>query len=474
MATRANPLPSVSMSDNPIVQVVQSGLRTPGLTKDGASWFAKAIHPADSTLMVNGVPSLESVPTASLNFMTTQTIAAPANATWSADVILAPTPLTFGKCAATTGAQFSSTTAYNTTLGVGSFNEFGAAGRTWYTNASTAWANNVQSYRLMYACVTATLSASSLANEGVVTCAQYTLPFYEGCVAPAYNLNSPTTRSMTLERGYDYNRRSQSQLQATSGAVTWEAKKGMYSILKLKDLDRWQSSRSGILCTAQNGLPLPATFYVEGSSGFNAPGAAAASAIDVPFGQQATWNYGSVTGSGASTNVVVDGLKMYPPANDNVSQITFIGLDGAASLTLTYRVGFEVMVQPESIYAGQVSSPVEHDPISLELYFKASREMMAGYPADFNIFGGLFSAVSSLLPKVLPALRDVGGSILRAVTGSTSQTTSPVYTSNPPVRTQPAEPPQQVVVYRQPEVRRFRRPPPPRRRKPKQNRRRRN
>lgn len=407
-------------------------LEQPGLTSDGSAWLAKALHPSDSTLTVNGIPTLDAVPSAALNFMTTQTIAAPAAASWGCDVLLAPTPLIFGKAIASTGSAFSSTSAYNTTLGVGSFSDFGAAGRTWHAAASNAWAGNVHAHRLMYACVTATLSSSSTSNEGVVTCAQYSLPYTTSYVCSNFNLTGPTARSASEVRCYDQNRRSQSQLQSTAGAVTWDAKRGMYAILKLgTGFDKWVSTRNGTLCMAFNGLPAADAEWVDTASAFNAYGAAAASATDVPFGQQATWALGSVAGSGATTAIQYTGRKMMAPPNDNVAHLSFVGLDPAATLNLTYRVGFEAVVPPESIYAGQVGSPIPMDQVALKTYFNVSREMMAGYPAEYNIFGALVGTAKRLLPKALPVLRNVGSTVLRSFTAS-NDNASPTYSANPP------------------------------------------
>lgn len=412
---------------------MKRSLEQPGLTQDGAAWLAKCLHPADSTLTVNGIPTLDAVPSASLNFMTTQTISAPAAATWSCDVMVAPTPLIFGKAMASTGAAYSSNCAYNTTLGVGSFAEFGASGRTWHNLAITAWANNVHAYRLTYASVTATLSASATANEGVVSCAQYSLPYTSNFVLNKFNCSSPQNRGPALCRVYDYNRRSQSQLQATAGAVTWEAKKGVYSILKLgTGFDKWLGTRDGLLMVGTNGPVAADTEYIDGSLAYDFYAAAAASAVDCPFGQQATWSTPSFTGTGATLAHTVSGRKMLIPSSDNVSHLSFSGLDANASLNLTWRVGFEAVVPPESIYAGQVGSPVKFDQAALSSYFIVSREMMAGYPADYNIFGALLGAGAALLPKAIPLLRNVGGAVMKAITDPEKHSTSPTYSVNPP------------------------------------------
>lgn len=442
-----------SITENPIVRSVQAAISTPGITPDGAAWLSKALHPADSTLTVNGIPTMEAIPTASLNFMTTVNVAAPAAATWKADVMLNPTPLYFGKIIAQTAAAYSTTTAYNTTLGVSSFNEFGGNAITWHEAAMKAWSNNVEAYRMTYACVTATLSASATANEGVVTTAQFALPsLNHGSVALLSLADNPVTLRIADCRWYDYNRRTQAQLQATAGATTWEARKGVYSILKLdREFNKWKESRDTCFCLAYNGLPDAAATVpvVEGANVFDAHAAVAASAKDVPFGPQGIWCQSTAANTGAASANTLDGSRQHLPPH-NISQLSFVGLDANASLSLTFRVGFEAIVQPESIYAGQVGAPMEYDVVALRNYFTVSRQMLAAYPAEYNILGAIFQGIKKF---AMPAFKAVGGSILRTLTGNDAPVSPPMVVSNPIRQPQVQyvdRPPRQLSIQRRP------------------------
>lgn len=101
---------------NPLNEAVVKALKVPGITESGGAWLAKALHPSDATLKCNGIPEDTSIPTAALNFMTTQTITAPAAATWSAHIKLAPTPCVFGRTATNTAAAYGYFSAVNPTL----------------------------------------------------------------------------------------------------------------------------------------------------------------------------------------------------------------------------------------------------------------------------------------------------------------------------------------------------------------------
>lgn len=442
------------MSENPIQREVTAGLQLPGMTKDGGAWLAKALHPSDSVLAVNGVPTMEALPTAALNFMTTSTISAPADNIWGADIILNPSPVYFAKAIVSDGSAYGTTTIYNTQLATVTWSEFGAAARTANTALHNAWATNTQAYRLMYASITATLSASSTTDQGSVTCAQYEAERCELGSLGAVTLGTPTTGASRPCVIFPADRPSTAALQGTPGAVTWEARKGIYSVLKLPDVVEWHRSRDGKLplsakmtfAGADFTYPTVSTDQFSGQvSALNA--LSAASASDCTFGPQGVSGFVTITGTGATTGTTYTGGTVLEPT-PAISFLKFTGLDSSASIVLTIRVGFEAVVQPTSAYIGQVSAPVPYDPLALSAYFRISRQMLAAYPAEYNALGMLFNVIKSAAQKALPY---IGRFAQGALQGGMSSISAPK-SNAPPTSTAISPIPQgrvqQVVMSR--------------------------
>jgi hypothetical protein len=102
------------------------------------------------------------------------------------------------------------------------------------------------------------------------------------------------------------------------------------------------------------------------------------------------------------------GKACYPPhitaemCNDVLGSICFKNLDITTRLSIVYRVGFEVQVQPgTSLTPLQKLSP-RHDETALHSYFAIAREMKDAHPADFNDLGKIWDVISSVGKTVLP------------------------------------------------------------------------
>lgn len=407
------------MTSNPFKEQVLRAISTPGMTQEGAAWLAKALHPSDSVLPVNGIPTHDCVSTAALNYTTTFTIESPSTGIWDAHLRLCPNPLYFARYWTFDNASGANSGAiYNPSLGLSAaYSDFGANSRTYNTAAMAALANNVSKFRTTYASATVVLSSSATTNQGSLTCAQYPMRYVSGqCVQ--YNLGSPTAVGTVPTRGYPASVSlwpNSQQLQALPGAVTWEARKGVYTVLKLDGgMEEWHRPADTHLMIGYG-----ATYGAESltqinpANGFDYPSAASTQTTnDPPFGITGAWGFGAVTGTGATTAVALTGQRQLPPTQDSISHVTFTGLSPDASLVVTIRYGLEALVPPTSIYVGQVGAPMPYDPVALDTYSKYSREMLAGYPADYNAFGAIFSALKGVAQRVLPA---VGRAAVQAI-----------------------------------------------------------
>lgn len=435
---------------NPLNEAVLRAARTPGLTDEGRAWMIKALHPSDAVSGMAGIPTLDSRPTVPLNFMTTRVITAPSAASWGADVLLNPSPLYFGKVTTHSATPaYGTSTIYNTQLGVTGFSEFGVPGQTWNNVAVETWFGNVSKYRLCYASVTATLSASSTSNEGSVTCAQYPLVGRETWTS-GINLLLPWLEGTSKQKIFPIGLRNPQVLQGMIGSTTWEAREGAYAILKLsEDALVWNKPDDlimpfGSAGTAPNYIQAPSVdTYIDMTT------ATAASVNDSPFGPQAIWGKFNVVQSGPTFSALPTGVATLVPTQDYQAHLSFAGLDPAASITLTYRVGFEAVVPPESIYAGQVTPALQPDPLALQTYFSHSAFLQSAYPASYNIFGALFQGLKAVGGAVMPHLVNAGRTMLssmsnqyaapNATTGANTVTSQ--YDMRPPPQVQYMEEP---------------------------------
>jgi len=370
--------------------------------------------------------------------MVTQTISAPAAASWNADVLLNPSPLYFGKVISKAGATYGTNTIFNTQLGVANPSEFGATARTWNSTALATWTNAVTKYRLCYASVTATLTASATTNEGSVTSAQYPYSFREVSAPGQFDLTgNPILIYMNAKsRIVPANLRSPQTLQGMVGSTTWEAREGAYCILRLsEEALRWNSNDDIIGPQAITGTQVTASGQVPSTAILDFSTAAVASSTDTMFGPQGVWGHYVGTGTGATGVVGQTGDVLPRPCQDFMGHVSFNGLDAAASLVLTYRVGFEAVVPPESLYAGQVTPALQPDGTALDSYFAYARYLQSAYPASYNIFGMLAGLASAALPiikdvgaKLLPSVMDAGkqmiSSFVSPTTPSGAHTTS--------------------------------------------------
>lgn len=116
-----------------------------------------------------------------------------------------------------------------------------------------------------------------------------------------------------------------------------------------------------------------------------------------------------------------------------MSEAIFADLDPGASLVVTVRVGFEVTTSPVSSYIGQLGTPLMNDEVAHRSYQAIAREMLAAYPADYNLFGALFNVIKGIGQKILPSIPNAIGSLLKGKTSPIADNASPTVAT--PVKT---------------------------------------
>jgi hypothetical protein len=392
----------------------QGILKIEGITKDGANWVSKALHPSDNVTDVRGLPTNDSVASAAVNYMSTFIISAPptqaSTATWDVVISLWHHPYCFGKAYAV-GTDALGAPIYATTFFLNQ--QIGGANM---KDAAIGLSQLTDFYRGTFAGHTTTLTAPALSNQGTVTATQFTVQ--PNIVTPQLAMTSPVCAGVKDHRDspnipanimmrpaaiypnlWGAARFNFSALQGTSGAFTAEARAGTYSPHKLdQETFTYKSSK----CTSSQftmvdeltNFPVPVAWVPQTLMDLKP---IHPFADDFLIGTQTTTGY-----------------AVHEPCSHNMSIVYYRGLSAAGTVTVTTRQGFEFLVPTTSTLLPSVTRAMSYDTKAIDAYFAISREMNCAYPAEYNFLGLLWNVVSGIgkavLPKLLPALGGILGS----------------------------------------------------------------
>jgi hypothetical protein len=101
--------------------------------------------------------------------------------------------------------------------------------------------------------------------------------------------------------------------------------------------------------------------------------------------------------------------------NDTIGAICFRNLDLTSRLSIVYRVGFEIQVQPGTALTPLQKLSPPHDEQAISSYFAIARELKDAHPADFNDLGKIWDVISSVGKTVLPAVTPFLGPVAPAL-----------------------------------------------------------
>lgn len=354
-----------------------------GTTNEGRAWCEKALHPASSVEVKTGVPDFQTMPTMTQTFSFAYTLSAPGAANWEAEVLLHSNPwiLGMGRCydgvAATTFTPF-----YNTMLGAST--TYGAAIRQYIYE-------NIEAYRLVAAYMTIELDATSTTNSGTVSASQYILEpclgTYDSASGPYVNVPAHVWKDVP---------KSYTTLVQMPGALVGKAEDGVYIPLRLDKNFPWRKTnerRFHINSAAA------ATYFAYNGQVCAIPAPAAA---DFPFGID-------------STNSTPTWYHEFSNASPFVGHASFRNLNPAASLRVSVRHIYELMVPPSVNYASFLRAPCLPDPIALQMYSTIASRLKLAYPADYNHFGDILKEVWRIARTVLPVLFPITGPIMSGI-----------------------------------------------------------
>jgi hypothetical protein len=251
-------------------------------------------------------------------------------------------------------------------------------------------------WRLAYMGVTIHQDGPDLANQGTICSSQ----------APV----QPSMFSSSNISGFQMIARSNiaayqsadmpnfSNMQTMPSAYFNRSKEGAYIPLKLtKTCQQWHSPSDLEFCWDR------VTSTGGGQVGFGA--------IDLPLG--------STPGIFPHTNLESAGVDpgtgqrfgntTSAMCNDVFANVATQNVAVATSFTFFVRAGFEIEVQPGSIFSTHLKLSPPHDAQALATYFAISRELKDAYPADYNDLGEIWKVISGIAKTVAPVLSGIPG-----------------------------------------------------------------
>lgn len=368
------------------------------MTQEGRDWAIKALHPSDPITEVRGIPDESAVPSAFVNYQSVYTISPTAGATgtWSVEGQLIPHPLTFGAFIGTDSVGNVYTECINTQLT--------GTGGTVYGGRLNTFLNNFRRWRLAYMSVTVYQDGPDLANQGTVVACQKPFVPMRFSFDQRHDTVDPDSGTLDAYHFDTTDLPNYTASQSMPNAYFGKSKDGLYMPLKLtRTHQKWHSRRDLVYqCTnAAVSSPAPAigglanTLQIQTSGLDDATGA-------YPFFSMNDLHI-SLEGGPHHTcgDVTPDFL------NETWGDISFRNLAVTTSLSLFFRVGLEVQVDPTSPMAPHLKLSPPSDEQAIAAYFAISRELKDAYPADYNDLGKIWDTISTIAKSIAPGLTAV-------------------------------------------------------------------
>lgn len=390
-----------------------------GATPAGRAWCIKALNPAEVGLETSGAPDKSSARTLVLQYEMETRIAFPSAAgspnSWGLDAQFIPHPVNFmfGRFKDDTGGYVAQPLGVFECLndkmpGDGHAEKF------------RAFMQEVTVYRLAYAGLTLRLDAPSTDCQGTLLACQRVINNYEyGISGSVITIQAPQKAAASApsvgasvysaicplpklcvwpgENGIPGPSQPVYTRCAIPNHYSGDAKEGVYVPLHLtENALRWRGYSDSVVWTPRGATdaqfaPLIVSTHEE--LGVEGP-------------------HPTLTGAyfDAEHGVGCYDALTAPFLSDVACDICLTNLSPKASLNLTFRIGIEVQVQPQSALQGQVRIAPPHDPLALTSYFAVTRQLKDAYPASYNDWGKIWGVIKRAASTVLPLAAPLLGS----------------------------------------------------------------
>lgn len=388
--TNYSPTVQTQGSKNKLREVVLGMSMPMGNSKSGSDWALKALHPAEPTVPEIGIPDCRNGPSVTYNLTQCYTIHKPTGgaSNYNATCAFWANPVIFGGCHTYDGVNSTWEPITNTQLSV--------APADTYKEFTRTFCGAVEAYRLAYASVTLHQDATSVSDSGTFGCAQYIM--------------EPTPVAYVANPGYCTRKshvwcdrlKTWEQLQNLPNAYMAPVRDGLYAPFKLTDFEFSKTNDFGLHnnCTDAPAFANPVTWGDE--IAFQSP---VISLPEFPYGIKGT--------SGTDGPVLT-----LPNCSRNVVHISAKNLHPDATIQVTIRYCFELLVPPGSRFASFVKTPTNYDPVAIEAYFGISRRLADAYPGEYNEFGKILSNIWNVAKSILPMIFPAAGGVMAAGEGA--------------------------------------------------------
>jgi hypothetical protein len=317
---------------------------------------------------------------------------------WSADITVLPDPCMFGRWMIndSVGATFGA--AINTQMGAT------------YDAALTALMAGAERWRLAYMGVTIYQDGPTLSDQGTVVAAQVpcepTTHSFSASALSGGVVNTDAGMKAIIFQNSDLP--DFQTLVRMPNAYFSQSKHGCYMPIKLSTSHQaWHSTRdcvydgTGWAVNAGATGVLPA-YIVPGGPTF----------AQYPYGHNAPGVVSpqmSVSLQGAlNTDIAGTAAIRCFPCNENWGHVCFTNMSVATRLVAYFRVGFEVQALPSSVFSPYLKLSPPFDPLSIDAYYRISRELKDAYPADYNDLGKLWEVIKGVARTALPLVAGFG------------------------------------------------------------------
>lgn len=366
-------------------KLIESHGRSFGSTESGRAWCIKALHPSDPSGEILGLPDQSARSVVFHNYPQTITVTHATGGTgaWEVVILFKADPTCPVSCYGTDsdGTHPFTQDVPNTVWGAN------------VNDATLAFTDAVEAWRVAYAGVTVNLDAPVMTNQGNVVAAQYVpMPVDLG---PCTYGTHPTVNHVVKYQVADAP--VYEMVMQMPSAYTGLAKDGVYMPLKLdSNHQKWWTASDGMVFDASGAAW---TLDVNGNSWIPPTLTAGTCGVGLyPATNELWWEAaGAPDGWEGGVHLL--------PCSQQVGCIAFKNLHQDSALRITYRLGVECCVQPGTpLTPSQHISP-EYDREAIESYYAIARRLNDAYPASYNDMGKLWEVIKQIATFIGPAVR---------------------------------------------------------------------
>jgi len=439
-------LVTINSTTNELKGVINAFGRTLGATAQGQAWCLKALHPAEPSVVCEGLPDQFCHPVVQQNFQSIFPIkcGSGATGTWSFALQIIPHPIGFAAVEITDSTQSAGPYEFLNSQVPG----YGGAAT--HAAAMQTFVSTYKAWRLTDMSATLICDAPALSDQGTLVACQAPVSLIKHYVGgTAYEVQSSTTKYSYSANSAVYSMKTAdipvySQMLTIPNAYVGKVKDGCYAPLAL-DTDwmkwryvgdwmimggdlNWEMSNGYIdeviFLPAIKGAPSePKTKEDSKDSTMfkKNPNYTTSTEIKKDFASDPTWNpgtngyypfltlrpaYGDFNSSSGEF-----GCAMGDPTSKmlNHTWINICAENMAVTTTfqLVIRMGIECQLAPGTTLTPQLHMSPSFDPTALEAYSAIRSQMKDAYPASYNDLGKLWNVVKSIANTVAPVLSKV-------------------------------------------------------------------